>query len=250
MRLTVIGCAGSYPSAQSPASCYLVEHDGHRIVLDMGNGALGALQRHVDLTASDSLDAVLLSHCHIDHCADVGSLHVFRRHHPNVDFARLPILAPSDAIDRLAAIYGMADPAELLTVFDVRTLGAQPETVGPFEIRTVRTAHPVETYAIRVDAGGSSLTYSADTGPTEALAELARGSDVALFEASFVGDRNPPDLHMTGADAARSAQAAGAGLLLLTHLVAWNDDERVLAEAVGHFDGAIELARPGMTITV
>ena len=49
MRLTVIGCAGSFPNAHSPASCYLVEYDGHRLLLDLGNGALGALQRHVDL---------------------------------------------------------------------------------------------------------------------------------------------------------------------------------------------------------
>ena len=44
MKLTVVGCAGSFPSASSTGSCYLVEHDGHRIVLDLGNGALGALQ--------------------------------------------------------------------------------------------------------------------------------------------------------------------------------------------------------------
>ena len=79
---------------------------------------------------------------------------------------------------------------------------------------------------MRVSAGGRSVTYSGDTGPTPALAELARGTDIALFEASCVGTDNPPDLHMTGADAARAAREAGAGLLLLTHLVAWNDGGR------------------------
>ena len=82
MQLTVVGCAGSFPSAQSPASCYLLEHDGNRVLLDLGNGSLGALQQHVDLVWPGALDAVLLSHCHIDHCADLGSLYVQRHYGP------------------------------------------------------------------------------------------------------------------------------------------------------------------------
>ena len=53
MRLTVVGCSGSYPGPDSPASCYLLEADDAdgrtwRVLLDLGNGALGALQRYVD----------------------------------------------------------------------------------------------------------------------------------------------------------------------------------------------------------
>ena len=247
MKLTVIGCAGSYPTAQSPSSCYLLEHDGHRIVLDMGSGALGALQGYLD---PGDLSAVVLSHCHVDHCVDVASLFVLRHYAPVPPVSPLPLLGPSDTRERMAAIYGMADPGDLSVEFDIRLLGPDPAVIGPVTISTVRSAHPVEAYCVRVDAGGRSVTYSGDTGPAADLAQLARGTDVALFEASFVGDAGPPDLHLTATEAGRIAQEAGAGKLLLTHHVAWNDEAVVLAEAAAAFAGPIEQARPGLTVSL
>ena len=56
MRMTVIGCSGSYPGPESSASCYLLEaeHEGRtwRVLLDLGNGALGSLQRYADAPPS------------------------------------------------------------------------------------------------------------------------------------------------------------------------------------------------------
>ena len=52
MRLTVVGCAGSFPGPDSAASCYLLEADGFRLVVDFGNGALGALQKHAASSTS------------------------------------------------------------------------------------------------------------------------------------------------------------------------------------------------------
>lgn len=243
MRLTVLGCAGSFPSADSPASSYLVEHDGHRIVLDLGNGALGALQRHVDLMWPGALDAVVLSHCHVDHCVDAASLYVQRHYAPERTTKPLTLLGPSDTRERLASIYGIHDPRMLESEFEFASMG-DSRHIGPFSITTCRAAHPVEAYSIRVEAGGSSIVYSGDTGPNDSLIDLARGADIALFEASFVGRDNPPDLHMSGADAGRIANEAGVGHLVLTHLVAWNDPARVLAEAQAEFDGPITLAAP------
>ena len=78
MRLTVIGCTGSFPGPNSPASCYLLTAtDRHgrtwRVLMDMGNGALGVLQRHINLA---DIDAILISHLHPDHCIDLSGLHV------------------------------------------------------------------------------------------------------------------------------------------------------------------------------
>lgn len=250
MRLTVVGCAGSYPSAASPASCYLLEHDGARLVIDLGNGSLGALQKYVDVNDPDSIQAVALSHCHIDHCADLASLFVVRHYHPTQRFSQLTVLGPSDTASRLAAIYGMHSPTMMQSIFDIRTHTPSPVSIGPFTIRTTPASHPVEAYSLRVTAGGRSVTYSGDTGPTPRLDVLADGTDIALFEASFVGGDNPRDLHMSGADAGRAARNANAGLLLLTHLVAHNDENRVLAEAADEFSGSVELARAGMSITL
>ncbi|MDQ3053053.1 MAG: MBL fold metallo-hydrolase, partial [Actinomycetota bacterium] len=77
MRLTVIGCSGSMPGPGSPASCYLIEHDGLRIVLDLGPGSTGALQQHAAL---ETIDAILLSHLHADHCLDACSFVVWHRY--------------------------------------------------------------------------------------------------------------------------------------------------------------------------
>jgi ribonuclease BN (tRNA processing enzyme) len=250
VKLTVVGCAGSFPNNASPASCYLIEHDGAHVVLDLGNGSLGALQSHLDPTASAAISALVLSHCHVDHCADVASLYVLRRYGPTRPEAPMLLLGPHDARDRIASIYGMDDPRDLDREFDIRVLGPGAVEVGPFVIEAARVAHPVESYAVRVTAGRRSITYSGDTGPTAALVELARGTDLALFEASCVGDANPPDLHMTGADAGRAASEAGAAMLVLTHHVSWNDEAVVLAEAVGEFTGPIEQAAPGMTISL
>jgi ribonuclease BN (tRNA processing enzyme) len=250
VKLTVIGCAGSYPNAESPGSCYLIEHDGVRIVLDMGNGSLGVLQQHVDIDEPGVLAAIILSHCHVDHCVDVASLYVQRHYAPKRQAERLPMFGPSDGRDRLAAIYGMDDPADLDAEFDFAVLGEASVTVGPFTIDCVRAVHPVEAYSMRVTAGGRSITYSGDTAPSAALVDLARGTDIALFEASFVGTGNPPGLHLSGAEAARLANEAGAGMLLLTHHAAWIDAPDVLAEAVPEFDGPIEQAHTGMTISL
>ena len=245
MRLTIIGCAGSFPNAASPASCYLLEEDGHRIVLDLGNGSLGALQQHVELVWPGALDAVVLSHCHVDHCVDLASLFVQRHYAPQPTTQRLSVLGPSDTRSRLQGIYGLDDPGPLDAEFAFEVL-RDVQQVGPFRISTVRAAHPVEAYSIRVDTATASLVYSGDTGPTDGLVDLARGADLALLEASFVGAGNPPDVHLSGADAGRIAREAQAGQLMLTHLVAWNEPAIVLSEAQAEFDGPITLAEPGL----
>src|SRR5262245_38008969 len=109
MRLTIVGCAGSFPGPDSAASCYLVEapYDGRtfRFVLDMGNGALGPLQRYVPF---DEIDAVALSHLHADHCFDLASLYVVRRYHPKGAMSRIPVYGPEDTAARMARAYDLS----------------------------------------------------------------------------------------------------------------------------------------------
>ena len=115
-------------------------------------------------------------------------------------------------------------------------------------IRPIQVVHPVLAYALRVEAGGSVLTYSGDTGPCDALVEAAKGADLLLSEAAFqTGGDNPPALHLTGAEAAAAATAAGAGRLVLTHIPPWHDKQVALAEARAGYDGPVELAETGAT---
>ena len=251
MKLTVIGCSGTFPGPRSSASCYLVraQHGGRTwsLVLDLGNGALGALQRHVDL---DDVDVVALSHLHPDHCVDLAAYYVERTYRPGGRLPRLPVLGPSETPSRMAGIYGAPDGGPGLTkVFEFISWEPDREFAsGPFRLRVKRVKHPVEAYAVRVECAGRTLVYSGDTGPCAALVELARGADLMLCEASFLdGDDNPDDLHMTGREAGEHAAQAKVGRLLLTHIPPWHEPERILAEARPAFSGPIGLAHPGAT---
>ncbi|MFP3712910.1 MBL fold metallo-hydrolase [Puerhibacterium sp. TATVAM-FAB25] len=277
MRLVTVGVAGSFPGPDSPASCYVVqvpaadvaaspglvaagvEARDWTVVLDLGNGGLGALQRHVD---PSDVDAVALSHLHPDHCSDLSGLYVYLRYHPargshrtGVD-PHLPVIGPAAVAERAHAMYGM-EPGETMDgVFAFRTWTAgRAVQVGPLTITPYRVFHPVEAYGLRV-AGPSSvrpgetvtLAYTGDTDLCDGVVELARGVDLLLSEAAFEEGRDDgvePGIHLTGRRAGQVAARAEAKRLVLTHLPAWSDPRVALAEARGEYGGPAEVAATG-----
>jgi ribonuclease BN (tRNA processing enzyme) len=248
VELTVLGCAGTFPGPDSPCSGYLVEHDGFRLVVDLGAGALGVLQRHVGLL---DVDAVYVSHLHADHCIDLVAYSYARRYHPQGMPPPLPVYGPVGTCARICAAFEEPPQDGLLDVFDFREVSPGTRAIGPFTVRTVRTNHPIECHALRLEADGRSLTYSGDTGRCPELVELAAGTDLFLCEASWThDDSHPPGIHLSGREAGQHAQQAGVGLLLLTHLQAWADPDEVLAEAGAEFGGALQQAACGVTYRV
>lgn len=252
MRLTIIGCSGSYPGPESPASCYLLEVDvgdgdekrTWRILLDLGNGALGVLQRHADALA---VDAVLLSHLHPDHCMDLCGFYVLRKYHPQGALPPIPVYGPSGVAQRMSDAYGLPDGAGMSDVFDFREY-AGAFTVGPFSVLPIPVEHPVEAYGLRISVGASTLGYSGDTATCEGLDRVAANVRLFLCEASFREvDDNPPGIHLTGVEAGATASRARAGRLVLTHVPPWFDQEQMLAEARTAYSGSIELAAVGTT---
>jgi len=252
MKLTIVGCSGSFPGPDSPASCYLVEapYEGrtYRILLDLGSGALGAVQKYVGL---ESIDAVLLSHLHADHCMDLCGFYVVRKYRPGGALPLLPVYGPEGTSDRIRSAYDLQDDETMTREFDFRTYPEGPFTVGPFEVAVTQVDHPVVAYGIRVSAGGRSLAYTGDTGPCEEVVDLAKGADLLLAEASFLeGGVNPPNVHMTGREAALAATDAGVGRLVITHVPPWYTRDVVFAEARPHFTGQASMATPGATYEV
>ena len=256
MKLTIVGCSGSIPGPESSASCYLVQAPfagrTFSLLLDLGPGALGALYRHLD---PREVDAVALSHLHPDHCLDLCAFYVAGRYSPTAPWPRCPVYGPPGTAARLARAYevdsvdGTAPPGPAIGEhFDYRDWQAR-QVIGPFTVTTTQVRHPVAAYAIAVTEDGPAggrLVFSGDTGPCPELVELARGTDLLLAEAAFLDQPgNPVNLHLTGRDAAQIAQAAGAGTVVLTHIPPWHDADLVLAQARPHFDGPVELARPG-----
>jgi len=258
VKLTIVGCSGSYPGPDSPASCYLVQAEGPdpadpggtrtwSILLDLGNGALGALHRYVDPLA---VDAILLSHLHADHCIDITSYYVLRKYHPSGSQPVIPIYGPRGTARRLARAYDLPRKPGMEEEFEFRRYRGTIE-IGPFSITARAVEHPVDAFALRIVADDATLVYSGDTGPADALNEIAEAADLFLCEASFrEGDDNPPDLHLTGKEAGETAKTAGVRRLVLTHVPPWHDATQILAEARPAYDGPTELARPGAVYNV
>jgi len=245
VQLTVLGCAGTFPGPDSPCSGYLVEHDGFRLVIDLGAGAVGQLQRHIGLL---DVDAIYISHLHADHCIDLVAYSYARRYHPSGMASAVPVYGPVGTRDRIVAAYEAPPTHGLLDVYDFREIATGHTQIGPFSVDTTLSNHPVECHAMRLSAGGSSLTYSGDTGVCPSLVELARGTDLFLCEASWTDSPdNPEGVHLSGRQAGEHAQQAGVGRLLLTHLVAWADADAVAKEAAAAYDGQIDLAACGAT---
>jgi ribonuclease BN (tRNA processing enzyme) len=248
VQLTIVGCAGSFPGPDSPASCYLIEAEGFRLVLDLGNGALGTLQRFAGL---GDIDAICLSHQHGDHCLDMCGYCYARRYHRDGPMPRIPVYSPARTLDRLTRALGLGPAPTMAEAFDFVTLAPGTLEIGPLLVTVAHMNHPVETFGFRIEHAGATLAYSADTGTCDALVPLASGADLLLCEASFVaGPDLPENLHLTARQAAEYAARAGVGQLILTHLVPWNRRDATAEEAAAAFGGQLSLAAVGERRTI
>ena len=253
MRLTVIGCTGSFPGPNSPASCYLLTAtDRHgrtwRVLMDMGNGALGVLQRHINLA---DIDAILISHLHPDHCIDLSGLHVAVKWDPRGwPAGRIPLYGPADINEYLSATHGLDPDPGMSTEFEYHTwTEGQKVRIGPFTVEPFRVIHPAkDPYALRIECNTATenilFAYSGDTDLCDGLIEAARGADLFLCEAAYQEGRDDAlrGIHLTGKRAGQAAQAAGVRNLLLTHLPVWNDPDIARAEAKSVFTGSVGVA--------
>jgi ribonuclease BN (tRNA processing enzyme) len=210
VNLTVVGCSPAWPNPGGAHSGYLVEHEGARVLLDCGPGVLARLRK---AEGWPRLDAIVITHFHLDHCGDLvpwlwGHLHVV------ADTPAPDLWLPPDGhadLEQLAARF-----ADVFAIHEYAD-GARFE-IGGFAITPRAVAHYTQpTYGLRVEAGGRILAYSADTGPTQALSELAADADIFLCEATL----DVPELGLRGHLAAAEAAAAGAQAnvrrLLLVH---------------------------------
>lgn len=236
LALTVLGCDGSYPGPGGAGSGYLVTCEGTSVWLDAGPGTLANLQCHVDLA---DLDAVVLTHEHPDHWSDVEHLVVACRW-----FLRrtgVPVHAPASLIelarDRLGPAAGPVPVLDWHPTEPGRAL-----EIGPLRLSFSRTDHPVPTHAVRVEAGGRALGYSADSGPAWGLSALGPGLDVALCEATYLSDREGTVQHLSARQAGATAREAGVGRLVITHLAPGIDRSAAEAEAEAAFGGPVEVA--------
>jgi ribonuclease BN (tRNA processing enzyme) len=247
MKVTVLGCSGSVPGPDSPASGYLIEADGYRLLLDLGHGAFGALQQYAQPA---DIDAIVISHLHADHCIDLTAYVVALRY-GGVGYRlrgpdkRIPLIGVPGTRDRLEAAYDpLARKLGLHELFSFATPTASE--LGPFSMSYALMNHPTPTNAVRIGWNDRALVYSADTGESSELIKLAQGADVLVCEASVGPDEEViPDLHLTGRQAGEHADRAGVDRLIVTHVPPWNSRQVAADEAADAFHGAVEVAHPG-----
>ncbi|WP_395298353.1 MBL fold metallo-hydrolase [Kitasatospora hibisci] len=242
-RLTVLGTCGAWPEAGRSASGFLLEYDGFRLVLDLGYGTFPRLSEHC---ADGQVDAVVITHEHPDHCADLSAL-CRARHFAPERGDRLPLYCTPGVVTRVQAM----EPTEsLLDVFDVHPLPSGHQ-VGPFRLDTALLPHHVPHAGVRLTAPGLSVAYSGDAGPGPALARLAADADLFIAGATLQGvGSGDGDPHlMSAAEAGAWGARAGAGRLLLTHFWPGSDRTRSTAEARSTFAGEVVAAEEGMAFT-
>ncbi len=245
MRLTVIGGSGGYPGHGRPCSGYIVEAEGFGLLIDPGYGVATALF----VEGAPTFDAVLVSHAHPDHCADLNPI---LRKQAWAD----PLVAPLPAYslaDALGAVLALDRPEVLDGSYELHELERNGDlSIGPFEVTTALLPHPRPNVGVRIMFGGLSMVYTGDCGPSDELITLAAQADLLLAESSYAFDVHPDTAGAlsSAADVGREAAAAAVRRLVLTHLMPRTSEAEALAAAAQSFKGPIDVARPGLVIEI
>ncbi|MGH8908907.1 MAG: MBL fold metallo-hydrolase [Egibacteraceae bacterium] len=241
MRLVVLGSSGTHIARDRACASYLVEAGGYRLLMDCGNGSLSRLQRRWDVA---DIDAVLITHLHVDHFADLYSLYYALRYYQGGP-RWVPVYAPRGAHDFIAQLLGPDPTGKLADTchFEVAQAGDELR-LGPLRVELFAAAHPVETLAPRVEHPDGVIAYSADSGPSPQIVACAREADLFLCDSSWLERQRPlpPDLHMTGREAGLTAAQAGVAHLVVTHVFPANDPIAVASEAASVFAGEVSAA--------
>lgn len=247
MDLTVIGSEPAWPSAGRACSGYLLEEQGYSLLLDCGTGVFERLRGRLQ---PEALDAIILSHLHFDHWADMIPFRYYLRYESQTAGPRL--FLPPGGVQTAFRVTSPIDGASDFLTGSFPTEEYDPAaglSLGPLDIRFALTTHPIETYALRISSGSGTLVYTADTAWDEHVVTLARGADLLLAEAAFGTGPVPAPIHMNATEAGRMASQSGAGSLVLTHLAA-SEAESSLQASRAEFQGPVEYAEPGRRFQV
>ena len=238
LELTPLGTGAAYGLPDQAQSGYLVRAGDTAVALDLGAGTFNRLAAEVD---PRDLDAIIITHLHPDHLADLLAARVFMAHGPGIGHP-LRVHAPPGLMDRLEGIAGGESWAGI-TAHDLPA-GAGEMRIGDLVVRHAEVPHLPPTHAVRVEHGGRSITYGADCRPNQDLPALARDTDVLVLECTF-GEQEIPDgaMHLNARAAGEMAGEAGARRLLLVHGQPDVDRARSVEIAAQAFGGPVEWAR-------
>lgn len=242
MKLTVIGFWGGYPRVGEATTGYLLEVADKKILIDCGSAVVSQLQKFVDPL---TLDALLLTHHHADHSADVGALqHAF---------------IIQKALGKTKDIFPIYADKEGYKYFEDLTHTGVTKgmpidvvnglTLGDISVSFMRTVHPVPCLAMRFTYKGKSVVYTGDSSYTNDFVSFSKDADLLVVDCNFYKgmDGSKPG-HMTSEEVATIAKEASVKKLLLSHLPHFGEHDQLVREAKGVFNGEVQLASTGLTI--
>lgn len=233
-----LGAGAGYGHPDQAQSGYLVRAGDTALALDMGAGTFNRLMGFVD---PRQLDAVVISHLHPDHLADLLAARIYMAHGPGLGHP-MHVHAPPGLMGRLEGI-AAGEPWAGITAHDLPGGGGTLE-IGDVVVRHAEVPHLPPTHALRVEVGGKSVTYGADCRPNDALPELAQGTDILVVECTF-GDGDIPEgaMHMNARAVGEMAAAARPGQVLLVHGDPAVDRDASVDIVRQAYDGPVEWAR-------
>lgn len=245
MKLTVLGCLGAYPYQGQGTTGFLLQSEGFNLLIDAGSTTLVELEKYVDPLM---LDAVILSHYHHDHIADLGVLQYQWQ------------LSPKRDQGKQLSIYGHGkDQAhfQALTLAEVSQgydYLAQPVLdLGPFTITFMETIHPVVCYAMRIEEKATNrvLVFTGDSGYLEEFITFAKDADLFLADTYLFKGNEHHHAHFTAPEAGEFAKKANVAKLVLTHLPQFGDLNELKQQAqVEAGVIPVELAAVGKVFTI
>lgn len=248
-QVIVLGGSGTFPAPGAACSGYLFRSATTNIWVDCGPGSFANLQRHIK---PSEVNAIVLSHTHLDHVVDLFPFLYNIRYGPEATGPQgLPVYAPEGAAELLSSLGSPGDPT-FGGYLDFRTITSTliPD-IGDFELRFWRTRHPVETYAVRLTTNSQAVAYTADTGSEASVSNFVWGANLLIAEASLQApSKEMAAVHMTAQEAGEMATRACVSQLLLTHLVPGLDPKVSLEQAAREFRGEIAVATDNLKILV
>lgn len=219
MQLTVLGSSAAYPGAGGACSGYLVEEESTKLLVDCGSGVLSNLQLVVAL---EQVTDIVISHFHADHFFDLIPYRYALTRPSYRDIHPVLYLPPGGRKALLKAVSTFNDsPTFFSEHFQIEEYNPRASIkVGQLSIDFASVKHYIPAYAMAI-CGQKRLAYSADSGPCDELAEIARGADLFLCEATRYSIDDGEWGHLLASEAVGLAKRARAKRLILTHF--WPD---------------------------
>lgn len=255
MLLVVLGSGTSVPHPQRASAAFWLETDGASMLLDCSADAMHRMAQ--ENLGWPNLDAIWISHLHLDHCGGLAAFLFAMKHSPQTQARNKPLrIFSCGGVERLLKSIDESNDYGLFNQpfpLEIREFAVSGEEFSPFEgirCETFKTPHTRESLAIRLtNSRNKTVVYSADTGFSEELARFAHGADLFILECSFYEDK-PVKTHLELSEAMRIAQMAEPRKLLLTHLYPEWDTIDLPAKALELWPGETIAAHDGLRIEI